>query len=162
MANPDKPIGASPLGAAKASKYVAGGACYPGDFVTLNNAGKVVQASASQALIGVAASYASADAQDILVYDDPDQRFIVQSDDATAPAAQTAVGLNYNIVASSASTTYKLSRMELDGDSGVTTPSTLPLRLIGLYQSSGNAFGGNAECIVTINNHQLGKNTVGL
>ena len=162
MANSDKPRGFRPYGdIIRVVPYTAGAAVYPGDAVHLENDGKVDPAVASEALLGVAASYAAADGDEVLVWDSPDQKFIVQSDNGTT-LAQTAVGLNYNIVDTAGDSTYKQSRQELDSDSGATTPSTLPLRLIAFDREQGNAAGEFAECIVQINNHQLGRNTVGL
>jgi hypothetical protein len=161
MANADKPVGAVPYGkTCSLQRYVAGGTIYPGDFVKIGNDGKVVVASASNALLGVAASYAVASG-DVMVYDDPEQKFVIQSDDATEPAAQTAVGLNFNIVATAGDSSYKASRMELDGNTGATS-SVLPLRLIELAIAPDNAFGAQAKCVVKINNHQLGVKIEGL
>jgi hypothetical protein len=127
----------------------------------MDNAGLVTNSSAgTTAVIGAAASYAASGAE-VLVYDDPDQLFMIQSDDATDPDAQTDVGLNYNIVATSGDTTYKVSRHELDGSTGA-TDSNLPLRLLAVERSVGNALGGYADCVVQINNHQLAKKSVGL
>lgn len=161
MANADRPRGARPRGRVlRETEYVAGGAVYPGDVVHLEADGKVDAAAASEAVVGVAATYASGDGQKVLVWDDPDQQFIIQADTGSTPA-QTAVGLNYDIVATAANTTYRQSRMELDSDSGATT-STLPLRLIGFDTAEGNAAGEHADCVVVINNHQLGKSSEGL
>lgn len=159
MANTDMPQGARPKGPVKANAYQAGGTIAPGDFVKLDANGQVVVASASNALVGVAMSYATS-GQDVLVADDPDQRFIVQSDDGTIDA-QTDINLNYNITATTLSTTYKVSRHELDGNTGA-TDSTLPLRLLKVYPEVNNALGTNVECEVVINNHQLGKTSEGV
>lgn len=162
MANKDYPAGLRPYGEVKSlQKYTAGAACYPGDLVNLESDGKVDPYAASDKPLGVAATYAAADGDDVLVWDDPDQKFSVQSDDATAPANVSAVGLNYDVVATAGDSTYKISRMELDG-SGSGTDSTKPLRLIGLHPAVDNAFGAQADCIVVINNHRLGKNSEGL
>lgn len=159
MANTDRPNGFRPVGRVRDAKpYVAGGTIYPGDAVKMDNAGKVVVASASEALIGVSAEYAVADEQ-VLVWDDPDQQFSVQADNGTT-LAQTDVGLNYDIVATAGSTLYKRSRMELDSSSGATSAS-LPLRLLGFTPVEGNSAGEFAECQVIINQHQLGKATAG-
>lgn len=160
MANADKPQGLRPVGRVLRERpYTAGGTVYPGDAVKIGNDGLVVAASASNALIGVASTYATS-TQEVLVMDDPSQQFVVQADDGTT-LAQTAVGLNYNIVATSGSTTYKRSRMELDSDTGATL-STLPLRLMAFNREVNNAAGEFAECIVEINNHQLAKPSNGL
>jgi hypothetical protein len=155
MANLDQPKGAEPFGPVlRVMEYTAAAATYPGDFVKQESAGKVTPASASNACVGVALSYASGDGQKVLVANHPDQLFRVQSDDATDPDAQTDIGLNYNIVVGTASTLYKRSAMELDGNTGA-TDSTLPLRLIMIDKAVNNALGANALCVVQINNHQL-------
>lgn len=160
MANSDRPSGFRPYERIeRESIYVAGGTMYPGDAVTMNNAGAVVVASASQKLLGVAAAYATS-GQEVKVWDDPDQKFVCQSDDGTT-LAQTDVGLNYNIVATAGSSAYKQSRMELDSDSGATS-SILPLRLMGFSPRVDNAAGEFAECVVQINYHQLTKSSEGL
>jgi hypothetical protein len=135
---------------------VADGTIYPGDAVKVENDGKVVSASASNALLGVAANYAVA-GDNVMVWDDPDQKFVVQGDDGTT-LAQTGVGLNYNIVATSGSTAYKQSRMELDSSTGATDSN-----LLGYVAEMGQAAAGEfAECVVVINYHQLRRGSEGL
>ena len=158
MANKDQPCGARPLGEVKRIRqYVAGAACFPGDFVHLEADGKVDPAAASEALLGVAMSYASGDGQAVLVADDPDQLFVVQADGADIDA-QTDIGKNSSIVATAGDSTYKTSRQELDS-SELAGTSTLPLKLLGIEPRVDNAFGGFVDCVVSINNHQLGKQT---
>jgi hypothetical protein len=160
MANADRPRGLRPAErGARQTPYVADGTIYPGDAVKIENDGKVVAASASNALLGVAVNYAVT-GDTVMVLDDPNQKFVVQGDDGTT-LAQAGVGLNYNVVATGGSTAYKQSRMELDSSSGA-TDSTLPLRLLGFQASVGNAAGEFAECIVVINNHQLRPGSEGL
>jgi len=157
MANADRPRGAECYGKVlRSTKYIADAACYPGDFLEMTAAGKVQPASSATAavLIGVCLSYASADGDEVSVADHPDQLFKVQSDDAAEPAAQTAIGLNYDLVITAGSSTYEISRQEIDGDTGVVTAAT-PLRLIAIDERNDNAFGGNADCIVRINMHRL-------
>jgi hypothetical protein len=158
MANLDQPKGAEPVGPVyRAEEYIAAAAIYPGDLVKQEAAGKVTPATAGDACVGVALSYASADGQKVLVANHPDQQFRIQADDDSI-TAQTAVGLNYNLVAGSANTTYKRSGMELDASTGATT-ATLPLRLIRFDRAVNNAAGANVLCVVKINNHQLGQST---
>lgn len=162
MANAVKPRGAQPYGQIyRAQLYVSGGAVYPGDFVSTNSSGQVVAASASSALLGVAANYTSASGKDLLVYDHPDQMFVVQSDD-TNPGAQTDFNLNYDIVATSGNTTYNASRMALDGSTGATT-ATLPLKALSYEKRPDNALSAECDVVVLINNHQLkgGTGTAG-
>lgn len=158
MANLDQVKGAEPWGPClRAREYVAAGAIYQGDFVKQDSAGKVAQAAASNACIGVALAYASGDGQKVLVADHPDQEFCIQSDSADVDA-QTDIGLNYNIVVASANTTYRRSGMELDGDTGATN-SNLPLKLLRIDPRANNALGANVDCVVKINNHQLAGGT---
>lgn len=160
MANADRPKGFRPAGRVRSSKsYVAGGTVYPGDAVKMSNAGVIVAASASDALMGVAANYATSGVA-VTVWDDPDQEFEVQADEAEVDA-QTDVGLNYNIVATAGSSAYKMSRMELDSSTQA-TDSTLPLRLVGIVRAADNAGGANARCRVKINVHQLRQASEGL
>jgi hypothetical protein len=159
MANQIKPQGAIPKGnPRRTNAYVAGGTVHPGDFVTMDATGRVATSAATTALCGVAASYAAAAGDTVLVHDDPAQLFEVQSNGAE-PAAQTAINLNYDIVATSANTTYRVSKHELAGSTAATT-STLPLKLVALQPIAGeDGFGSRAKCVVLINNHQLNSGT---
>ena len=160
MANADKPQGFRPYGDVKrASPYTTNAICYPGDALTMSNAGTVGPWSSGLKVIGVAANYA-ASAAEVMVWDDPDQKFVVQADDGTT-LAQTNVGLNYDIVSTAGDSTYRQSRMELDASTGA-TDSTLPLRLLGVQNPPGEAIGEFAKCVVEVNVHQLAKNIVGL
>lgn len=158
MANKDIVEGARPFGRIyEMQEYVAAGAVYPGDFVKKDSAGKVAQAAASDALVGVAMSYASGDGVNVLIADHPDQLFMVQADDNTIDA-QTDIGLNYDIIVASANTTYKRSGMELDASTQATT-ATLPLKLMRIVPAVDNELGANVKCVVRINNHQNGSST---
>lgn len=164
MSNVDRHNGFRPYEeAVRCRPYVAGGAVYPGDAVSLNSSGQIVAASASSALAGVAASYASASGVEVMVWDDPDQIFEVQ-DDGSATLASTGVGLNYNIVANSGNSSYIRSRMELAANSGATT-ATLPLKLLGFgREQNSDTVSPYQKCVVEINNHQLkgGTGTAGV
>lgn len=152
MANRDEPQGFRPKGEPKRlNKYVASGVVYPGDAVALSS-GKV-GAYSSGAALGVAASYASADGQSVEVWDDPDQLYIVQADEADIDA-QADIGLQYSILATAGSSTYKLSRMELDSSTGAADLDK-PLTLLGIDERPNNAFGAQVDCIVKITRHQL-------
>jgi hypothetical protein len=153
MANRDMPCGAKPKGPVlRANTYQAGGTIYPGDFVKSDANGQVVVAAASNALLGVALSYATSGVN-VLVADDPNQRFIAQADDATINA-QTDINLNYNITATSGSTAYKISRHEIDASTQA-TDSTLPLKVLRVFPEVNNALGDAVQCEFVINNHQL-------
>ncbi len=157
MANKDTPCGFTPYGdVLRVTPYVAYAATYPGDALKLKDTGEVEVATATDACVGIAANYSAAGGE-VLVWDHPDQRFVVQSD-GTNPDAQTDIGLNYAITATGASTLYKASRMELDDNTNA-TDSNLPLKLLGIEKRVGDTFGVNAKCIVKINNHQLASGT---
>lgn len=152
MANADIVAGARPYGRIyPMTAYKAESAVYKGDFVKKNANGTVERVAATNACVGVAMSNAAA-AETCLVADHPDQLFVVQSDSADIDA-QADIGLNYDIVVGTASTLYKRSGMELDGDTGGTT-ATLVLRLLAIEPAVNNALGANVKCIVKINQHQ--------
>lgn len=152
MANADRPTGFRPHGdVLRASPYEAGGTVYPGDAVKMNSSGVVVVAAAGDALLGVAAEYAVSGEQ-VLVWDDPDQKFVAQCDDGTN-VAQTDMGNNCDILATSGNSTYKQSRMEIDISTKVTTAAQL--RLLQILPQEGNAAGEFAKVVCVINEHQL-------
>jgi hypothetical protein len=163
MANKDIPNGFAPHGVAlRERKYVVGGAVYKGDPVKLDSSGRVVVAAANDALCGVAASTQATAGQTCNVWDHPDQLFIAQAT-TTGIDAQTNLGLNYNISASS-STLFKISRAEVDSATGATL-ATLPLKVLTLAEVAGeDGFGANAKVVCKINNHQLqgGTGTIGV
>lgn len=157
MANKDQPSGLVPFGRVISSgSYKAGGTIYPGDAVKIVADGDVEVASASDALLGVALNYAVS-GEEVLVCDDPAQKFIVQADGSDIDA-QTDINLNYNLLATAGDSAYKISRHELDSDTGATT-ATLPLKLLGIVARVDNALGAQVDCVVKINNHQLAGGT---
>jgi hypothetical protein len=161
MANKDQNQGLSPVGKLiSANEYEAGSTIYPGDLVKIANDGQCDPCAASEAAIGVALTYASGAGQKVMVADSPDQRFLIQADDATI-AAQTNLALNYNITVGTASTLYKRSAMQLDSSTGA-TDSILPLRALNIGQAVDNAFGSKVDVIVKINNHSLGNKIEGV
>jgi len=155
MPNRDEVKGFEPWGRVlRINAYEADTTIYKGDLLKFKSDGQVEPAAAgTTAVIGVAANYATA-GNEVLVYDDPDQLFVCQSDDATEPAAITAMGLNYNIVVGTASTLYRRSAMEIDGSTGA-SDSNLPIKMLRLYPSPDNAYGANARVICMINNHKF-------
>ena len=156
MANADRPQGFRPYGEPlRVTPYACGGTIVVGDAVKYDAGGDVVVAAASNALLGVAMTSA-VDGGTVLVADHPDQLFVGQSSTADI-GAQTDVNLNYNIVAGSANS-YGVSGHEILGSSGATS-ATLPLRLMRIEPRVDNAYGANVDCIVKINNHQLGSHT---
>jgi hypothetical protein len=87
-----------------------------------------------------------------LVVDDPNATFMIQAD-GSIPL--TAMGANAAIVQTAGNTAFGKSRNALDNTS-INTTSTLPLRIVGLAEIPGNAW-GDAFTIVLVkfNNHQL-------
>lgn len=163
MANPDRKRGLQPYGEILRSQpYQTAGIVYPGDIVRMDNAGKVVAASADTSPnIGVAAEYA-ASGEEVMVWDDPEQMFVCQADSGgSISIAQTNAGLNYQIVATTGSTAYRQSRQELDASAGA-TDSNLPLRMLAISPAVDNAAGVNAKVVVVLNNHQRKAGVVGL
>lgn len=161
MPNKNQPIGFEPFGEVlRASEYTAASAIYPGDLVTKDAAGKVAVAAATNAALGVALSYAAADGAKVLVADHPDQRYVVQADDATIDA-QTDIGLNADIVAGSPNTLYKRSGMQLDA-STVAVTQALVIKIHEVAKRIDNELGDKVDVVVSINQHQLAHNTVGV
>jgi len=158
MANLDRPRGFEPVGQVlKNAEYVAAAAIYPGDLCERTDAGKVqamATGTAGAQLVGVAMSYAAADGDKVVLSIDPNQLYRVQADSADIDA-QTDIGLNYDVVVTAGSSAYKISRMELDGDSAATTAAT-PLNLVAIEPRVNNALGANVDCIVKINMHVYG------
>jgi hypothetical protein len=143
------------------NEYVAASEIKNGDFLTLNSDGHVAVATATQALCGVANSYASAQGAVVKVWDHPDQMFIVPTSSAN-PDVQTEYNLNYNIVANT--TTSQDGNHTLDSASGDTT-ATLPLKALMPMPLVGRSNGSAAAPVVcVINNHQLkgGTGTAGI
>lgn len=95
----------------------------------------------------------------VLVADDPDIVFEIQEIGTGTALAAAAVGLNANFVAGTNS--GYLSGFTLGNDAEAAT-ATLDLKLLGLVQRPGNAFGAYAKWEVQINNHQFRTGVAGL
>jgi hypothetical protein len=90
------------------------------------------------------------------VIDAPNQLFLIQSTSSTA-IDQTKIGFNAPISTSTTgSTTTGLSNMTIDS-ANVAKTSTLALKVVGLYNQSGNDFGAYEILVVKINTHQYGS-----
>jgi hypothetical protein len=87
------------------------------------------------------------------VMDDPSQLFLIQVDESVA---QTQIGLNADVIGTGGSTTTGVSSMELDS-STIAKTAALNLKIVGLYDVPGNAFGTNAVVVVKINEHLYGS-----
>lgn len=160
MPNIDAPIGLWPISPkARITEYVltTGATVYKGDVVKIVAAGTVETAAADIgiAAIGVAAEYksdaGSAGGIKILVYDDPDTEFGIQSDTDTTGIVAADVGASSNHVAThSGSTTTYLSGHEL-----VATPSGGQFIIKRRCDSRkpNNAWGPNADVVVVFAEH---------
>lgn len=127
--------------------FLGAGLVEGGPYLDPNNLNSVVIASTH-----TAAYYA-------LVIDDPYVIFEIQdSGDGTALAA-TDIGNNANL--KSGTNNGYVSGWQIT-DSGVTTTSTLQLRLLGLSRRSNNVFGAYAKWLVLINNHSYKAGTAGV
>lgn len=123
----DAPFGAIPYdGPARLSEYrtdVGAAAIYPGDLVGQMADGcvDVIGSATASLIIGVAAHYlAAAAATTIMVYDDPDQRFVMQDDGDTTAMTAVSEGGNARPVITTGNTTSLRSRHEIDSDTVVT------------------------------------------
>jgi hypothetical protein len=87
------------------------------------------------------------------VLDDPNQLFIIQSDE---DIVQADFGKNADVTVGTGSTTTGLSAMELDS-STIATTAALNLKLVGIYDTPGNALGNFCEVVVKINEHLYGS-----
>ena len=87
------------------------------------------------------------------VIDDPNQLFIIQADEDIVAAD---VGKNADVVGTGGSTTTGVSTMELDS-STVGNTAALNLKIVGLYDVPGNAYGDFAVVVVKINEHLYGS-----
>lgn len=161
MANLDMPRGFHCKGVPlRVNQYEAGSACYPGDLVTLASDGQVDPCAAGTIILGVCMSYASAAGAAVLVADHPDQMVIGQVA-ATEVDAQTDIGNVADIVATAGSSTYKLSRHEVDG-STLAAGSSAQLQILGIVGAPNNALGGFVDVICKINEHQLANAVNGI
>lgn len=140
---------------AQTNAYIVGtsaGAIQIGDVVVLGTDG-LVQVAASGLLsvagtgvttvIGVAAQGLAASpaaGTEILVYDDPNQIFVIQDDGNAAGGMQTtgvgSIGLTFGFAATAGSTTLERSGMVLKGTSG-STAQTLPFKVLGQHRVEG-------------------------
>jgi hypothetical protein len=87
------------------------------------------------------------------VIDDPNQLFTIQCDGGFV---QANIGKNADVVGTGGSTTTGQSTMELDS-STIANTAALNLKIVGLLDVPGNAFGTNAVAVVKINEHLYGS-----
>jgi len=155
MANVDFPMGFKPVetttGAPpRIGSYKSDGSAVigRGDLVKKDGSGRVLTiTAASDNPFGVAATYADATADtEVFVYDDlVNTLFEVQVDDDSL-ADDTVIGNYYDVTTTTADTTRKISRQELDGDQSAEDT----VRVIRLASRPGNAWGTNCNVVVQI------------
>ena len=94
-----------------------------------------------------------------MVVDDPNVLFEIQEESNGTALAADQVGLNQ--IGASGSGNGFVSGWQVSSATGATpnTTATLQLRLMGLVQRPGNAFGAYAKWLVQINVHELGHGT---
>ena len=79
--------------------------------------------------------------------------FIIQSDE---DIVQADFGKNADVTVGTGSTTTGVSAMELDS-STIATTAALNLKLVGIYDTPGNALGNFCQVVVKINEHLYGS-----
>jgi len=165
----DAPFGAMPYGGVMRigayHKDASASAIYPGDFVIYEVDGAIAAAASdSTQIIGVAAEYSAASTAkaDFLVYDHPDQLFMIQDDSDTTHMAATEVAANTFLITTTGDTTTLRSKHEIDS-SLVNTTATMPVKIVELHPiedgSYAAAAGSPRKWIVKINSHVLGGGT---
>lgn len=174
MANTDNPRGLTPYSptgeTVRCRKYKGSTTTdiFRGDVLACNASGVVhaiVTTTGSAAIVGVAANHidasASTSSQDVYVYDDPNQLFLIQDDGASATPAQTSVGSTFVLIVTTGDTVTGQSKMELDASStGVT--STDPVQVQGFITGPTLAIGKYATHIVALNRHLYKKGSAGI
>ena len=125
MANVDAPLGLRPVGngvagsAPRITAYTRSGTSviYEGAMLVLLESGPAAYNGTTAAhaynVIGVAAAYCGASQTEVLVYDDPEQEFLIQGDSAVSTPA-LAPGRYANLTAVTGNATTLQSKSELD------------------------------------------------
>ncbi len=85
--------------------------------------------------------------------------FWVQDNNATDGVTSANLGLNGNLELNAGSTVTKRSGHELN-ETGLAVTSTFDVKLLGLYNQIGNAFGPNARIECKFNKHRRSFNSV--
>jgi hypothetical protein len=166
MANTHNPRGFIPLrgstgGEPRIRKYAANVTTdvFKGDIVQLLASGHVksiTTTTGTAPMLGVAANRIkhgdSASAQDIWVYDDPDQEFEVTDDGAAATLSAADVGATFALILNTGNTTTGISKQELDASaSGAATTDGVILE--GFKTGPSFTIGKYASAIVKLNRH---------
>lgn len=178
MANVDYPHGLNAVmsrfnDTPRMKKYFANvtTAIFRGDPLTLEANSRVLSLTTNTAVnfIGIAANYNAAGTTppvEIWVYDDQDTVYEVQSDGTTDPTLATArahIGATADFTMTTGSTASGQSAMELDYSSIGSTAVALPLKIVGLYNITGNDPAlMNGRYLVILNKHILSKGVAGI
>lgn len=153
---------------------------YEGQLVLLNTTGLAMAVTATLAsgitnCLGVAAHYATAAtaaAKKIQVYNDPNQLFVAQSDDATLDSRTDYLGRNFTLTGhQSGNTTTLQSKGEIDGSTGTSIATSSAAHIVqvvdkwnrvGNVVTTGGTASSNGEFIVRINSRfHLYANSIG-
>ena len=176
MANIDAPRGLTPYmgqgGTPRLKKYLNSTTTdtFRGDAVALATNGRVhriATTTGSAATIGVAANFVDASdstsAQDVWVWDDPDQQFLIQDDGTgvTTTTVRASTGATFPYIIGAGSTVTGMSIFEMDGSATGTTSGD-PLLAVGYLEGPRNEVHANATRIVTLNRHILKKGSAGI
>tara|TARA_R110000787_G_C13180570_1_gene421814 strand:- start:57 stop:599 length:543 start_codon:yes stop_codon:yes gene_type:complete len=180
MANADTPHGFNATGVMYGLNQYAinttASGIFKGDLVTMLATGLVevntgslthnVGAAESVATISTAAKslIPASTAGTLLCHYHPSQHYIAQ-DDGQAVGVQSTIGNNCDITAGTGSATTGTSAHELDASNFATAntaTAALVCRINGLLQKPDNAFGANAEWVVSINEHYTSAGTAGI
>lgn len=97
----------------------------------------------------------------VLICDDPYVVFSMRGDTTATNQTAAKAGFNCDITVTNPSPDRPFSATVIDS-STITTTQARVFKLRGLVQKPGNIFGASAEYLVTVNQHQLGKNTAGV
>ncbi len=118
----------------------------------------VVEGFAPNGTTDMAGFRAASTAAYVLVHTDPNTLYEVQANTALVAAN---IGLNASMTVAAGSASSKRSGFTLDAATLATT-ATLPLKVVGLAQRTGNEFGANNKVVVKINNSTEANATAGV
>ena len=159
----DTPFGLRPYDEVKRirpyNKTTAIAAIYPGDAV-IKAAGNTIDvgAASSTQYLGVAAMYSpiSTAEANFLVYDHPDQLFVIQDDSDTTAMTSTHSGMNCDLTVTTGDTATFQSKHELDSNTAAITAG-LAMKVLGLHEIEDNSYatatGNPRKWIVQFNAH---------
>ena len=163
----DEPRGFKPFGRVISTheyEATSGATIAEGDLVMMSPSGKVLQATAGATqLIGVSAQWKASAVTTVLLYDAPDQQYLVQEDGAgNTVLVTTHLGLMFDVLATANQTTLKKSQHEMKrggGGAGVTqSVAGGNLQLLGIVSVTG----ANSLCRVVIAEHAWAKKLTGV